>query len=165
MVRRVFVSAVSSVVALNVAALHPAGRADAQNAPRQQGMPPSFPPEPEPIVLDPTTVDRARRLLDAVAHGTFDRSELAPPLDANVRPDFFVKGATLVGALGSPQSMYPYEKRIRAEQTLTYFLVRYPKEILTWVVGVDAANRITLLSLQRSPSYRIFSLAWKDYGY
>jgi hypothetical protein len=165
MVRRVFVSAVSSVVALTAAALHPADRAEAQNAPKQTGMPPSFPPEPEPIVLDPAMVDRARRLLDAVAHGTFDRSELAPQLDANVRPDFFVKGTTFVSALGSPQSMYPYEKRIRAEQTLTYFLVRYPKEILTWVVGVDAANRITLLSLQRSPSYRIFSLAWKDYGY
>jgi len=61
--------------------------------------------------------------------------------------------------------MYPYEKRIRAEQTLTYFLVRYRKELLTWVVGVDAANRITLVSLQRSPSYRIFIVAWKDYGY
>jgi hypothetical protein len=70
-----------------------------------------------------------------------------------------------VNALGSPQSMYPYEKRIRAEQTLTYFLVRYPKEILTWVVGVNAANQITLLSLQRSPSYKLFCIAWKDYGY
>ncbi|MGB6412383.1 MAG: hypothetical protein WA668_04185 [Candidatus Cybelea sp.] len=70
-----------------------------------------------------------------------------------------------MSALGPPQSMYPYEKRIRAEQTLTYFLVRYPKEILTWVVGVDAANRVTLLSLQRSPGNEIFTLAWKDYGY
>jgi hypothetical protein len=44
--------------------------------------------------------------------------------------------------------MHPYEKRIRAEQTLTYFLVRYPKEILTWVVGIDAAksNYSTLAS-------------------
>jgi hypothetical protein len=37
-------------------------------------------PEPEPIVVDQATFDRARRLLDAVAHGTFDRSELAPQL-------------------------------------------------------------------------------------
>lgn len=118
---------------------------------------------PTQIVLDSATVDRARRLLDAVAHGTFDRSELAPQLD--VPPDFFLKGAALVSALGAAQSMYPYEKRIRAEQTLTYFLVRYPKEILTWVVGVNAADRITLLSLQRSPSYQIFIVAWKDYGY
>ncbi|MGC9993390.1 MAG: hypothetical protein ABSD52_13495 [Candidatus Cybelea sp.] len=163
MVRRVFVSVVSSVVALTVAALDPVDRAQAQNAPKQIGIPPSF-PEPEPIVLDPATVDRARRLLDAVAHGTFDRSELAPQL-GDVSPDFFAKGATYVSALGRPQSMYPYEKRFRAEQTLTYFLVRYPKEILTWIVGVDAANRITLLSLQRSPGYQIFCVAWKDYGY
>lgn len=93
MVRRVFASAVSSVVALTVAALYPAGRAEAQKAPKQTRMPPSFPPDPEPIILDPATVDRARRLLDAVAHGTFDRSELAPQLNAFVGPDFFVNGA------------------------------------------------------------------------
>lgn len=163
MVRRFFISAFSSVTALAASALYPAAAADAQNAPMQTRMP-SF-PEPDPIVVDDAMVDRARRLLDAVAHGTFDRSELAPQLNANVGPDFFVRGAALVSALGPPQSMYPYEKRIRAEQTLTYFLVRYPKEILTWLVGVDAASRITLLSLQRSPSYKIFCLAWKDYGY
>jgi hypothetical protein len=162
MVRRFFISAFSSATALAASALYPVAAAEMQNAPSQTGMPPLF-REPDPIVLDPATVDRARSLLDAVAHGTFDRSELAPQLD--VPPDFFAKGAALVSALGSPQSMYPYEKRIRAEQTLTYFLVRYPKEILTWLVGVDAANRITLLSLQRSPSYRIFCVAWKDYGY
>jgi hypothetical protein len=164
MVRRLFVSAFSSVAALTLATRHPPGRAEAQNASGQTGTSPSF-REPEPIVLDAATVDRARSLLDAVAHGTFDRSELAPQLDAFVRPDFFVNGAASISALGPPQSMYPYEKRIRAEQTLTYFLVRYPEQTLTWIVGVDAANRITLLSLQRSPSYKIFSLAWKNYGY
>jgi hypothetical protein len=163
MVRRYFISAFSSVTALAASALRPVAAAESQNAPAQTRMP-SW-PEPDPIVVDPATADRARRVLDAVARGTFDRSELLPQLDASVGPDFFVKGAALVSALGPPQSMYPYEKRIRAEQTLTYFLVRYPKEILTWVVGVDVANRITLLSLQRSPSYHIFIVAWKDYGY
>ena len=33
------------------------------------------------------------------------------------------------------------------------------------MLEIDAANRISLLSLQRSPSYKIFSVAWKDYGY
>ncbi len=163
MVRRFFISTFSSLIALTVAALSPATRAEAQNAPRQTGMPPLF-READPIVLDPATVDRDRRLLDAVAHGTVDRSELAPQL-GDVSPEFFAEGAALVSALGPSQSMYPYEKRIRAEQTLTYFLVRYPKQTLTWVVGVDAVNRITLLSLQRSPSYKLFCLAWKDYGY
>jgi hypothetical protein len=162
MVRRFFISAFSSVITLTASALDPAAAAETQNATMQTRMP-SF-PLPDPILLDSATVDRAHRLLDAVAHGTFDRSELAPQL-GDVSSDFFAKGAAYVSALGPPRSMYPYEKRIRAEQTLTYFLVRYPKEILTWVVGVDAANRITLLSLQRSPSYKIFSLAWKDYGY
>ena len=160
MVRHFFISAFSSIIALTASALDPAA-AGAQNATTQTRTPSL--PEPNPIVLDSATVDRARKLLDAVTHGTFDRSELVPQLD--VGPDFFVKGAALVTALGPAQSMYPYEKRIRAEQTLTYFLVRYPKEILTWIVGVDAANRITLLSLQRSPSYQIFIVAWKDYGY
>ena len=126
MVRRVFGSAVSSVVALTVAALYPGGRAEAQNA-------------PEPIALDPATVDRARGLLDAAAHGTFDRCELAPQLSAFVSPDFFVNEAALPSALGPPQSMYPYEKRIRAEQTLTHFLVRYRKKILACLVGFGAA--------------------------
>jgi hypothetical protein len=162
MVRRFFISAFPSVIALTASALDPAAAAATQ-IPTVQTRMPSF-PLPDPIVLDSATVDRARRLLDAVAHGTFDRSELAPQL-GDVSPDFFAKGAASVSALGPPQSMYPYEKRIRAEQTLTYFLVRYPKEILTWVVGVDALNRITLLSFQRNPSYKIFSLAWKDYGY
>ena len=162
MVPRFFISAFSSVIAFTASAFDPAAAAETQNATMQTRMP-TF-PEPDPIVLDSATVDRARRLLDALAHGTFDRSELAPQL-GDVSPDFFAKGAAYVSALGPPQSMYPYEKRIRAEQTLTYFLVRYPKEVLTWVVGVDAANRITLLSLQRSPSYAIFTLAWKNYGY
>ena len=162
MVRRFFISAFTSVIALTASALDPASAAETQNA-AMQPRTPSF-PEPDPIVLDSATVDRARRLLDAIARGTFDRSELAPQL-GDVSPDFFAKGAAYVSALGPPQSMYPYEKRIRAEQTLTYFLVRYPKEILTWVVGVNAANRVTLLSLQRSPGNEIFTLAWKDYGY
>jgi hypothetical protein len=162
MVRRFFIYAASSVATLTGATLYSVGRAQAQNAPLQTGTPWSF-PEPDPIFLDPPMLARARRLLDAVTHATFDRSELAPQLA--VSSDFFVKGAALVSALGPAQSMYPYEKRIRAEQTLTYFRVRYPKEVLTWIVGVDAANRITLLSLQRSPSYQVFIVAWKDYGY
>jgi hypothetical protein len=162
MVRRFFISAFPTVIALTASALDPAVAAETQNATMQTRMP-SF-PLPDPIALDSATVDRARRLLDAIAHGTFDRSELAAQL-SDVSPDFFAKAAASVSALGPPQSMYPYEKRIRAEQTLTYFLVRYPKEILTWVVGIDAANQITLLSLRRSQSYIIFSVAWKNYGY
>ncbi|HEY2473485.1 MAG TPA: hypothetical protein VGI19_01670 [Candidatus Cybelea sp.] len=163
MVRRFFVSAVSTVVALTASALYPGGAAKAQSAPRRTGMPFSF-PEPEPIVVDQATFDRARELLDAVAHGTFDRSELSPEL-SDVTPDFFAKAPTVVGSLGPPRSMFPFEKRITADKTATFFRVRYPKEILTWVVGVDAANRINQLSLRRGPESNIFSVVYRDIGY
>jgi hypothetical protein len=162
-VRRLFVSAFSSVVAI-ASALCSAGPAKAQDAPAQPRARMSF-PEPEQIFVDQAIADRARGLLDAVAHGTFDRSELIPQLDAFVGPNAFPFGAMLLSALGAPQSMYPFEKRILAGQTWTFFRVRYPKEILTWVVGIDPANRITLLDLRRGPGNHIFHVAWRDIQY
>jgi hypothetical protein len=164
MVRRLFVSAFSSAVALPASALYSAGAAKAQNAPTQPRSRMSF-PEPEPIVVDQATADRARSILDAVAHGTFDRSELMPQLDAFVGPDFFVTGAAVVSALGLPQSMFPFEKRIMADQTWTLFRVRYLKEILTWIVGVDPGNHVTLLDLRRGPNNHIFDVAWRYVQY
>jgi hypothetical protein len=156
MVRRFFVSALSSVAALAASAVYSGAAAEAQNGPANMRMP-SF-PEPEPIVVDSAAFERARGLLDAVAQGTFDRSELAPQM--NVPAQAFVHGAALVSALGAPQSMYAFEKDITAQQTSTYFRVRYPNEILTWVVSEDAADRITGLVLRRSPSYVIFGVVW-----
>jgi hypothetical protein len=164
MVRRLFVSAFSSVVTVVASALYSAGAAKAQNASPQSRYGMSL-PEPEPIVVDQATTDRGRALLDAVTRGTFDRSELIPQLDAFVGPNVFPFGAKLLSALGAPQSMYPFEKRIMANQTWTFFRVRYPKEILTWVVGVDPANRITLLDLRRGPNNHIFDIAWRDIQY
>lgn len=163
MVRRLFVSAFSSVVAVTASALS-GGAAKAQNAPAQRRPGMSF-TEPGPIVVDQATADRARSLLDAVAHGTFDRSELIPQLDEFVDSNAFPFGAMLLSALGPPQSMYPFEKRIMAEQTWTFFRVRYPQEILTWVVGVDPANRITLLDLRWGPTKHIFSVTWSNVQY
>jgi hypothetical protein len=162
MVRRFFLSAFSSVVALAASALYSSAAAKAQNTTNTRM--PSF-PEPKPILVESATLERARRLLDAIARGTFDRSELAPQLNAFVRPKAFVNGATLVSALGAPESMFAFEKRITADQTSTYFRVRYPKEILTWVVSVDAGNRITGLSLQRGPNNIIFGVVWRDIRY
>lgn len=164
MLRRLFVSAFSSAVAVTASALYSAGAANAQNAPPQPRSRMSF-PEPEAIVVDQATADRARGLLDAVAHGTFDRSELMPKLDALVGPDFFAKGVAFVSALGPPQSMFPFEKRIMADQTWTFFRVRYPKEILTWVVGVNPRNQVTLLDLRRGPNNHIFALTWSNIQY
>lgn len=164
MVRRLFVSAFSSVVAVSASTLYSVGVAKAQNAPPQPRLRMSF-PEPDPIVIDEATSDRARVLLDAITHGTFDRSELMPQLYANVSPDFFVRAAVSVSALGVAQSMFPFERRITADQTWTFFRVRYPKEILTWVVGVDPENQITLLDLRRGPTYQIFNLTWRNIEY
>ena len=164
MVRRLFVSAFSSVVAVTASALSSAGAAKAQNAPPEPSSRMSF-PEPGPIVVDQATADRGRALLDAVAHDTFDRSELIPQLEANVGPEFFVRAATFVSALGPPQSMFPFEKRIMADQTWTFFRVHYPKETLTWVVGVDPGNQITLLDLRRGPTNHIVGLTWRNIQY
>ena len=57
MVRRLFVSAFSSVVAVTASALYSAGAAKAQGAPPQPRYVMSF-PEPEPIVVDQATADR-----------------------------------------------------------------------------------------------------------
>lgn len=84
MVRRLFVSALSSVVALAASAVYSKRPAKAQTAPPNMRM--LHFPEPEPIVVDPAIFERARTLLDAVARGTFDRSELAPELNASVPP-------------------------------------------------------------------------------
>lgn len=125
---------------------------------------PAF-PEPDPITVDPATVDRAKRVLDEVARGTFDRSELAPKLNAFADPGFFEKAKPYVTALGAPQSMYPFEKRILADQTSTFFRVRYAKEILTYVFSVDDADRIVGLSLRRAPNRLLVNIVWRDVQY
>jgi hypothetical protein len=122
-------------------------------------------PEPDPIEVDGATMERARQLLGAVAAGTFDRSELIPELDAFVQADAFAKAPALLDTLGTPQSMYAFEKRITADQTSTYFRVRYPEQILTWVVSVDADSRITGLCLRRSLTSSIFCVVYREVHY
>ncbi|MBV9718491.1 MAG: hypothetical protein JOZ77_04185 [Candidatus Eremiobacteraeota bacterium] len=163
MQRRFFVTAFSSVVSLAAAASYRVAAAQDQNA-TEQGETRSF-PEPDPIVVDSATVDRARRVLDAIARGTFDRSELAPQLEAFAPPEMFAKGATLLRAVGDPESMFAFERRILADQVETYFRVRYPKQTLTWVVSLDNEDRIVGFSLGRSRNVRIFSVFYRDIQY
>lgn len=158
MLRRRFLSTIPSTVALAAAALQPAV---AENATQSASPWPSF-GEPEPIEVGAATSERARALLDAVASGTFDRSELLPALDAFVPAKAFASGAILVSALGQPQSMFAFEKRIMADQTSTFFRVRFPNQVLTWVVSVDPQNRIAGLSLRRSLNYKIFSVVRRE---
>lgn len=163
MVRRFFVSTFSSVLALTSASLYRADAAEAQNPPSQTGT--RSIPEPDPIVVDPATVDRARSTLNAVAQGSFDRSQLAPNLDAFVPAEAFQKGASYVSTFGAPESLHAFEKRILADQTSTLFRVRYRKEILTWVFSVNDADQIVGLSLRRSPNNRIFNVVLRDVRY
>lgn len=43
--------------------------------------------------------------------------------------------------------MFAFEKRITADQTSTFFRVQYAKEVLTWVVSVDAAKYLVRVEL------------------
>lgn len=159
MLRRFFLSAVPSAVALAATAAQPAAAADQNSTPTTNGRL-SF-PEPDPIVVDTATSQRARQLLDAVARGAFNRSELAPQLDAFLPVTAFATGEAIVSALGKVQSMFPFERQLTAQQTSTYFRVRYPAKILTWVISVDADNRITGLSLRRDPTNRLFDVTYR----
>jgi hypothetical protein len=161
MLRRYFLSTVPAAVALVATARQPV------SAEENQSPAPSMPriPEPGPIVVDAAETERAKRLLAAVAQGTFDRSWLAPGLYHFLQPDVLAKGRPFISVLGAPQSMFAFEKCIAADQTSTYFRVRYPKEILTWVVSVDAQDLVTGLSLRRSLNNRIFSIETRDIQY
>jgi hypothetical protein len=163
MVRRLFVSSLSSVAALAASALYSTAAAEAQSVPGNTRMPSL--PEPEPIGVDDATLDRARSILNAVSQGTFDRSELLPQLNAFVVPETFAEGATVLSALGAPKSMFAFEKCITADQTSTYFRVYYPTEVLTWVVSVNPKNQITGLCLRRGPENRLFCVLWRNIEY
>jgi hypothetical protein len=162
MVRRFFVASLSSVVASLVPAIsrEDADRDQSALAPRTWTL-----PEPEPLAVDPAITDRARRILAAVTGGTFDRSELMPQLDDFVPARAFVSGAALLTALGPPQSMFAFEKRLLADETSTFFRVHYRNAILTWVVSLDDAQKITGLSLRRSPNKIIFGVVYRNIQY
>jgi hypothetical protein len=161
MLRRFFCSIFPSAVALAAVGVGDAAASETPN----RSVDEFVIPEPEPIVVDSATTARAQRLLEAVARGDFDRSELVPGLNAFASATTFRDGAVFVRALGVPQSMFAFEKCITADQTSTYFRVRFPKETLTWVVSVDANNRIAGLSLRRGPNNRIFSVVNRDVRY
>ncbi|HEY2554465.1 MAG TPA: hypothetical protein VGI15_04370 [Candidatus Cybelea sp.] len=165
MLRRIFLSLLPSTVTVVAAAsaVEPVSAQQQGGSAPMNRMPPF--PEPDPIVIDSATMDRGRALLDAVTRGTFDRSELAPELEAFVPPSAFASAPALLEPLGTPHSIFAFEKSITAYQTSTYFRVRYPNQILTWVVSVGADNRITGLSLRYSPMHLIFNVVLRNILY
>lgn len=117
-------------------------------------------PEPQPIEVAQATVDRAKSTLNAIAQGTFDQSQLAPELQTANTAGFFTRGVAIVGALGPVQTMFPFEQRIAAGETSTYFRVRFAKETLTWVISIDPQDKISSLSLRRTASCKIFNIMY-----
>ncbi|HEX3369952.1 MAG TPA: hypothetical protein VHS56_10285, partial [Candidatus Cybelea sp.] len=164
LLRRIFLSLLPSTVTVASAAsaVQPVSAQQGGSTPMNRMQP--F-PEPDLIVIDSATMDRGRALLDAVTRGTFDRSELAPELEAFVPPSAFASAPALLEPLGTPQSIFAFEKSITAYQTSTYFRVHYPNQILTWVVSVGANNRITGLSLRHSLTNLIFSVVSRNIQY
>jgi hypothetical protein len=138
-----------------------AAAAAAANGPCWLRTPPVL-PEPQPIQIDQVTADRAASILNAVAQGTFDRTQLIPELQTGNTPAFFARASGVVIALGPVQSMVPFEQRITANETSTYFRVRFPKETLTWVVSVNQQNNITSLSLRRTASCLIVNIVYRS---
>lgn len=121
-------------------------------------------PEPQPIEVAPATVDRATSILNAMAQGTFDRAQLIPELQRfGNTAVFFERAKTIVDALGPVQTMFPFEQRITAGETSTYFRVHYAKETLTWVISVGPQNDIAGLSLRRTATCLLVNIV--DQGY
>ncbi|HET6276322.1 MAG TPA: hypothetical protein VFE16_10375 [Candidatus Cybelea sp.] len=122
-------------------------------------------PEPLPISVDPAIDERARAFLGAVTSGDIDRLSLNDQLAALLSDTGFAAAAEHAAALGTPEGIFAFEQRITAEGVATYYRVRYPSQIWTWVFSVDRAGRINGFSLRRSPRYKIFDVRLRDVAY
>ncbi len=122
-------------------------------------------PEPLPIAVDAAVDERARDFLRAVTLGRIDRAALNERL-SSILPDAGIAlGAEHAAALGTAEEMQAFEQRTTAEGVATFYRVRYPSGIWTWVVSVDAAGRINGFSLRGSPRYKIFDVWLRNVTY
>jgi len=122
-------------------------------------------PEPLPISVDRSTDERARDFLRAVTLGRIDRTLLNERLSAILPETGIAAGAEHAAALGTAEEMFAFEQRTTAEGVATYYRVRYPSGIWTWVFSVDRTGRINGFSLRRSPRYKIFDVWLRDVTY
>ena len=121
-------------------------------------------PEPLPIAVDPAIDERAREFLRAVTLGRIDRSWLSERLNAIV-PASMAEAAEHAAALGTAEGMYAFEQRTTAEGVATYYRVRYPSEIWTWVFSVDHAGGINGFALRRTPRFKIYNIWLRNVAY
>ena len=121
-------------------------------------------PEPLPISVDPATDEQARNFLRAVTLGRIDRTALNYRLSAMLPETGLAVAAEHAAALGTPEAMFAFEQRITAEGVATYYRVRYPSEIWTWVFSLDQAGHINGFSL-RLRRYKIFDVWLRNVTY
>jgi hypothetical protein len=114
--------------------------------------------------VDPAVDERARDFLRAVTLGRIDRTALNERLSANLPDTGIALGAEHAAALGVAEEMYAFEQRTTAEGVATFYRVRYPSEIWTWVVSVDGAGLINGFSL-RHRRYKIFDMWLRNVTY
>ncbi|MBD5657071.1 MAG: hypothetical protein IAI50_18120 [Candidatus Eremiobacteraeota bacterium] len=119
-----------------------------------------------PIAVDAATEKRAREVLDELTRGRIDRGAFSDELDAMLPKDWDISVAVEhAAALGPAKDMYAFQQRVTAEGVATYFRVRYPSEIMTWILSVDDAGRIIGFALRRSPRNMIFNVWIRDVAY
>jgi hypothetical protein len=122
-------------------------------------------PEPQSISVDPATDERARDFLRAITLGRIGATALDERLSAIITDAWIAPGVEHVAALGNPEEMYPFEQRTTAEGVATYYRVRYPAGLWTWVFSLDHAGRINGFSLRSSRRYKIFDVWLRNVEY
>jgi hypothetical protein len=115
--------------------------------------------------VDPATDDRARNFLRAITLGRIEGTALDDGLSGLLTDAWIAPGAAHAAALGSPEEMYPFEQRTTAEGLATFYRVRYPSGIWTWVFSCDHAGRVNGFSLRSSRRFKIFDVWTRNVEY
>ena len=93
------------------------------------------------------------------------------PLPISVDPSFrsttpdASTASRYAAALGTAEEMFAFEQRTTAEGVATFYRVRYPSEIWTWVFSLNHAGRINGFSLRRSGRYKIYDVWLRNVTY
>ena len=101
----------------------------------------------------PSPQARARAAYDSIAQGTFDRSQLAPALDAELTAARLAGYAHVLGPLGAPRS-FTLAGTHDALGTTTYdYIVRYDEGAVVFAYGIDdATQRISKMYVRTTRS-------------
>ncbi len=113
---------------------HPSPSASSAPATPRATAEPTATPTPNPQA-------RARAAFDSVANGTFDRSQLAPTLNAELTAARLAGYARVLGPLGAPLG-FTLVGTHDLEGTTTYdYNVRYRDGAVAFTYGIDDATQ------------------------